>query len=239
MSGLRDAVGLLTTLGRASGSPRSLSARALGWFPLLGAALGALVGACWWAADEVWTPLPAAVLVVLVDLALTGMLHVDGLADAADGLLPHADRDRRLAIMRAPDVGAFGVAVVGITLLALVAALASQPVSVLLVVALWMAGRSLVAAVPALVPYAREEGIATPLLEGAPRWPLVCLPLAIVVGALDTGARGTTAVVVGVVAGIGVLALARRRLGGFTGDVLGATIVVVETVGLLVASARW
>src|SRR5690349_17191095 len=98
-------MGLLTTLGRRGGS---LRARALGWFPVLGAALGALVGACWWGAGRAWTPWPAAVLVVVVDLAVTGMLHVDGLADSADGLLPHADRERRLAIMRAPDVGAFG-----------------------------------------------------------------------------------------------------------------------------------
>jgi len=216
-----------------------LSARALGWFPVLGAALGALVGACWWAANEAWTPVPAAVLVVVVDLALTGMLHFDGLADSADGLLPHADRERRLAIMRAPDVGAFGVVVVGIALIALVAALASQPVSVLLVIGLWMAARSLVAAVPALVPYAREDGIATALLDGAPRWPVLGVPIAVLIAALDTGARGATAVVVGVSAGIGVLLFARRRLGGFTGDVLGATIVVVETIGLLVASARW
>jgi adenosylcobinamide-GDP ribazoletransferase len=236
VSGLKDAVGLLTTIGRRGGS---LSARALGWFPVLGAALGALVGACWWAANEAWTPFPAAVVVVVADLAVTGMLHVDGLADSADGLLPHADRERRLAIMRAPDVGAFGVAVVGIVLIALVAALASQPVSVLLVVGLWMAARSLVAAVPALVPYAREDGIATSLLDGAPRWPVLGVPIAALVAAADTGARGATAVVVGVAAGIGVLLVARRRLGGFTGDVLGATIVVVETIGLLVASARW
>jgi adenosylcobinamide-GDP ribazoletransferase len=206
---------------------------------VLGAALGALVGACWWAATEAWAPVPAAVVVVVVDLAVTGMLHFDGLADSADGLLPHADRDRRLAIMRAPDVGAFGVVVVGIALITLVAALASQPVSVLLVVGLWMAARSLVAAVPALVPYAREDGIATPLLDGAPRWPVLGVPIAAVIAAVDTGARGATAVVVGVVAGIGVLLVARRRLGGFTGDVLGATIVVVETIGLLVAAARW
>jgi adenosylcobinamide-GDP ribazoletransferase len=236
VSGLKDAVGLLTTIGRRGGS---LSARALGWFPVLGAALGALVGACWWAANEAWTPFPAAVVVVVADLAVTGMLHVDGLADSADGLLPHADRERRLAIMRAPDVGAFGVAVVGIALIALVAALASQPVSVLLVIGLWMAARSLVAAVPALVPYAREDGIATSLLDGAPRWPVLGVPIAALVAAADTGARGATAVVVGVAAGIGVLLVARRRLGGFTGDVLGATIVVVETIGLVVASARW
>jgi adenosylcobinamide-GDP ribazoletransferase len=236
VSGLRDAVGLLTTIGRRGGA---LSAGALGWFPMLGAALGTLVGVCWWAAVEAWEPFPAAVLVVVVDLAVTGMLHVDGLVDAADGLLPHADRDRRLAIMRAPDVGAFGVAVACIAVIALVAALATMRVSVLLLIGLWMAARALVAAVPALVPYAREEGIATSLLDGAPRWPVLCVPIAVVVAAVDTGARGATAVVVGVAAGIGVLLLARRRLGGFTGDVLGATIVVVETVGLLVASARW
>ena len=236
MTRVRDAVGLLTTFGRRGGE---LRARAFAWFPIVGAALGAIVGGCWWAADRLWTGLVPAVVVVAADLAVTGMLHVDGLADSADGLLPHATRDRRLAIMRTPDVGAFGVAVVAIALLAEVGALASQPVSVLLVVGLWAAARSLVASVPAYVPYARDEGIASTLLDGAPRWPAFTVPVAVAVAAVGSGVRGGVAVSAGVLAGVCIVALARRRLGGFTGDVLGATIVVVETVGLIVAAGRW
>jgi adenosylcobinamide-GDP ribazoletransferase len=236
VTGLREAVSLLTTVGRRGGA---LSARALGWFPVLGAVLGTLIGTCWWLADEVWTPVVAAVVVVAVDLAATGMLHVDGVADSADGLLPHAGRERRLSIMRTPDVGAFGVAVLALVLIARVAALAAQPVSVLLVVGLWMASRSLVASVPRLMPYARAEGIATPLLDGAPRWPALAVPVAVAVAAIDVGLKGAVSVTVGAAAGIGVLLVARRRIGGFTGDVLGATVVVVETVGLVVAAARW
>src|SRR4051812_18747118 len=100
---MRDALGLLTTFGRRGGA---LSSRSLLWFPVIGAGLGAIVGGAWWVADQAWSPLAAAVIVVIVDLAVTGMLHLDGLADSADGLLPHATRERRLEIMRTPDVGA-------------------------------------------------------------------------------------------------------------------------------------
>jgi adenosylcobinamide-GDP ribazoletransferase len=231
-----DALGLLTTFGRRGGA---LTARALPWFPVVGAALGAVVGGVWWLADQAWAPLPAAVVVVIVDLAATGMLHVDGLADSADGLLPHATRERRLEIMRTPDVGAFGIAVVATTLLLLVAALSSQSVSVLLVVALWCVARSLVAAVPALVPAARPAGMAASVVDGATPWTLAVVPAAVALGAWGAGVAGMAGVVAGVVAGAALLVFAVRRLGGFTGDVLGAVIVITETVGLLVAAARW
>ncbi|TMK63295.1 MAG: adenosylcobinamide-GDP ribazoletransferase [Actinobacteria bacterium] len=117
---MREALGFLTVLG----GPHELTPRALRWFPVVGAAVGALVGVVWWSANLVFAPLLAAVLAVAADLLLTGMLHVDGLADAADGLLPHAARERRLAIMRAPDIGAYAVAVVGVVLVTRVAALA-------------------------------------------------------------------------------------------------------------------
>jgi len=233
---MRDALGLLTTFGRRGGV---LSSRSLLWFPVIGAALGGIVGGAWWVADRAWTPLPAAVIVIVVDLAVTGMLHVDGLADSADGLLPHATRERRLEIMRTADVGAFGVAVVAVTLLAWVAALSSQPVSVLLVVALWCAARALVAVVPAVLPAARPGGMAAHLVDGATRWTVLAIPAAIAVGAWGAGWAGAAGVTAGVVGGIAVLAVAARRVGGFTGDVLGATIVLTETVGLLVAAARW
>ncbi|MCU1428359.1 MAG: cobS [Actinomycetia bacterium] len=232
---MREAIALLTTLGGAA----PLTSRALRWFPLAGALAGALLGGCWWAAGKWWAPAVAAAIVVAADLALTGMLHVDGLADSADGLLPHLTRERRLDVMRAPDIGAFGVAVVGGALLCEFAALASIRPSVLLLVGLWCAARSLTASVPAFVPYARTDGIASTLLEHAPRWPVVGVVPAAALAALGTGRGGFAAVLAGTLAGAGVVALARRRVGGFTGDVLGAAIVVTEVVGLVVAAAKW
>jgi adenosylcobinamide-GDP ribazoletransferase len=232
---VREALALLTTLGRAA----PLTARALAWFPIVGAVAGAIVGGTWWVAERWWPAAVAAAIVVAVDLALTGMLHVDGVADTADGLLPHLPRERRLAVMRAPDVGAFGIAAVSAVLLLSFASLASMAPQPWVVVALWCASRSLVASVPASVPYARDDGIASGLLDGAPRWPALVIGPAVLVAALDAGAAGALAVVAGATAGAGVIALARRRVGGFTGDVLGAAIVVTQTVGLVVASARW
>ena len=86
-------------------------------------AMGALLGLLWWSAGRIWPAPVAAAIVVGADLALTGLLHIDGLVDSADGLLPHLERDRRLAVMREPSVGAFGIATAAVVLLARFAAL--------------------------------------------------------------------------------------------------------------------
>lgn len=234
---MREALGFLTVLGGAT----TPTPRALRWFPVVGLVVGGLVGVVWWATGEVLVALPAAVCAVTADLAVTGMLHVDGLADAGDGLLPHADAERRLAIMREPGVGAYGITVVALALVARVAAFTSLTPSVALPAALWCASRTTVAVAPAWLPYAREHGLATAMMTApATRWlPLVGLPVAGALGWLAIGVGGLVGVVSVVAAGAAVLALARARIGGFTGDVLGASIVVGETVGLLVAGARW
>jgi adenosylcobinamide-GDP ribazoletransferase len=211
----------------------------LRWFPAVGALLGGALGLVWWGADHWWPPAVAAAIVVVADLAITGLLHVDGLADAADGLLPPVARERRLAIMRAPDVGAFGVGAVGAALLLSFASLASMRAEPLVIAGLWCASRSLVASVPAFVAYARPDGIASALLADAPRWPVLAVLPAVALGTVGMGVGGAVAVVAGTLAGIGVVAFAHRRVGGFTGDVLGATVVVTQTVGIVVAAARW
>ncbi|MGH8983147.1 MAG: adenosylcobinamide-GDP ribazoletransferase [Acidimicrobiia bacterium] len=230
------AITLLTVFGRSTAP----TPRAWAWFPIVGAAIGALLGGVWWLADQAFPPLVAAALVVGADLAITGMLHVDGLADAADGLLCHAETSERLRIMRTADVGAFGVSVVGAVMVLEVAALASQPVSVVLLVALWCAARTTTVAAAAFMRYVREEGMATLMLSRpALAWPLVALlPVGVIAGFAE-GVRGVAAVAAVVVAGAAVLALAQRRIGGFTGDVLGAAIVAGQAVGLVVAAARW
>jgi adenosylcobinamide-GDP ribazoletransferase len=231
------AVAFLTVVGRG----RAPDGRAVRWFPLVGAAIGAVEGGAWWLAARALPPGPAAVVVVGVDLAITGMLHLDGLADSADGLLPHLDRARRLVVMSAPDVGAFGVGAVVLVLLGRASALASQPAVPLLLVAVILASRSLMALVLGTQTYARGEGLATTFLGD--RWvtpsAVAGLIAAVTVGAIAAGWRGAATVVASIVAGAAVVALARRRVGGFTGDVLGAAGLIGETTGLLVAAGRW
>jgi len=224
-----SALAFLTVLGGA----RRPDECTFAWFPVVGAAIGGALALVWLGASALWPPAVAAALVVAADLALTGMLHLDGLADTADGVLPHLDRDRRLAVMSAPDVGAFAVGAVGIALLLRWSALATDQVPALALVGTWAASRTVLAVVPALVPYARGEGLAAPFLGGARRglalW-LVPFGAVLVAGAGPLGAAALAALVL---ASAGVVALARRRLGGFTGDVLGAVAVVGETAALL------
>jgi cobalamin 5'-phosphate synthase/cobalamin synthase len=209
----------------------------------VGAALGAGLGAVWWAFGRVFPPLVAGGLVVAADLAVTGMLHIDGLLDTADGLLPHLDRERRLAVMAEPQVGAFGVAAAVTVLLLRFAALSSAvPASVvkgvLLVGGIWLASRSIMALALVHLPYARESGMAKAFRGSRSVAP--ALGLAASVAALVAWHPVAAPAVFGAeIAGAGaVLLLAVRRLGGQTGDVLGAAGLLGETLALLLASAK-
>ncbi len=236
---MRSALGFLTVVGGAAPPDR----RAPAWFGPVGAALGLAVGGAWWVAGELWPPLVAALLAVTVDAALTGMLHFDGLADSADGLLPPLDRERRLEIMATPEIGAFGAMVVMLVVLARVAALGALEPDPLLVAALWAASRAAMALALAWLPYARVAGGAASGFRAGPAAPALAAlaaGCAVVVWAFDGGWGPGVLVAACSLAGFGtVVTLAWRRLGGYTGDVLGAAGLVAETVGLLVAAARW
>jgi adenosylcobinamide-GDP ribazoletransferase len=224
-----SALAFLTVAGGA----RRPDERTLAWFPVVGAVLGGAISLVWLGSDELWPAAVAAAVVVAADLGLTGLLHADGLADSADGLLPHLPPERRLAVMSAPDVGGFALAVVPAVLLLRWSALATGAVPALALVAVWAASRTVVAAVPALVPYAREQGLASAFLAGARTRFLAWLAPAGVVLAIAAGWLGIVALVALVGASAAVVALARRRIGGFTGDVLGAVVLVGETAALL------
>jgi adenosylcobinamide-GDP ribazoletransferase len=235
---MREALGFLTPFGGA----RRPTPRALRSFPLVGALLGLALGGVWWLAGRVWPAPVAAVIVVIADLAATGMIHMDGLADSADGLLPHLSRPRRLEVMGTPDVGAFGVSVVGVVLLARFAALVALRPSPLLLGALYCCARTAMAATVDRVPYARPAGGLASAFQGR-RVPLALIvtaaALSVAGAAVWARPAGPVAVVTAAVAFAAVIAFAVRRVGGYTGDVLGAAGVVAETVGLIVAAARW
>jgi adenosylcobinamide-GDP ribazoletransferase len=234
---MRAALGFLTVVGGAAPPDR----RAPAWFGPVGALVGLAVGLVWWGAAELWPPLLAAVLAVAADAALTGMLHLDGLADTADGLLPPVDRERRLAIMAAPDIGAFGLVALLVVLLARVAALAELSPDALLVAGLWAAARAGMALTMARVPYARAGtgGTASGFADRRTGAPALAAVVALAVVATAGGWAGPATAAALVAGFAAVVALAVRRLGGYTGDVLGAAGVVAETVGLVVAAARW
>jgi adenosylcobinamide-GDP ribazoletransferase len=233
------ALAFLTVLGRS----RAPTPAALVWFAPVGVLVGAAVGATWWAASALWPALVAATLAVTVDLALTGLLHLDGLADSADGLLPHLPRDRRLQVMAEPAVGAFAVGTVLVVLLLRVTAIAAVPdawKAVAFMAGLWVASRALMAVAIALLPSARPGGLSAAFVGASP-WPALTAGLLLTLAGTIAGRGfvGILAVTAGLAAGAGVLVLARRRLGGYTGDVLGAAGMVVETVALVTAAARW
>ncbi|MGI9022035.1 MAG: adenosylcobinamide-GDP ribazoletransferase [Acidimicrobiales bacterium] len=239
----RGALAFLTPVGGASApAPGSLA-----WFPVVGAVLGLLLGGVWWAAGEVWPPAVAAALVVAADLGLTGMLHLDGLVDTADGLLPPLDRSRRLDVMADPNAGAFGIGAAVSVVMLRWSALAVMTPRPLLLAGLWCGSRTAMVIVARALPYARSSGLASAFLPvdgGRERrfdlvQPALGLAVAPALAAVALGVGGLAATG-GLVVGVAAVALlARRRLGGFTGDVLGAAGMVGETVGLVVASAQW
>ncbi|HEV8064233.1 MAG TPA: adenosylcobinamide-GDP ribazoletransferase [Acidimicrobiales bacterium] len=250
--GLPGALGLLTIVGRGAVPTRA----SLRWFPVVGAALGALLGACWWEARHYFPAAVASALVVALDLALTGMLHADGLVDSADGLLPHMERPRRLDVMAEAQVGAFGVvvlvAVVALRLAALgTMAPGSVARSVLLLGGIWTMSRSIMALATFHLPYVRPGGLASALLDQGSRAddpalrhtgsavPITGVVVSVVALVLWSHSRGAGAAVAEAIGAGAVLLLARRRLGGYTGDVLGAAGFLGETLALVLASARW
>jgi adenosylcobinamide-GDP ribazoletransferase len=130
-------------------------------FPLVGAGIGALVGAVVVGLDATTTVLLAAALAVAAEALLTGAIHLDALADSADGL-GAASRERALEVMREPAIGSFGTAALVLDLLvktAALAAVAAGPRAVLAVAAAYALGRTAPLAVGWALPYARR---ATP-----------------------------------------------------------------------------
>ncbi len=234
---MRAAVSFLTVVGRsAPPGPRTSE-----WFAPVGALLGALLGGLWWLSARIWPPGLVSAIVVVGDLTLTGMLHFDGLVDCGDGLVAPMTRERRLDVMASPEVGAFGVGAGAAILLLRWAALDALHPSVLLLAGLWALSRAGMAVVVRTRPYARRGGGLASAFAGDSRRAL--LGAGVVAGlALCAAWRpvaGLAAALVGLCAGAGVVALAHKRLGGYTGDVLGAAAVMAETAGLIAAAARW
>lgn len=214
-------------------------ARGAALFPVVGAAIGAGVGGVLVGLDGELTVLIAAALAVTFEALLTGAIHLDALADAADGL-GAGTRERALEVMRDPAVGSFGITALALDLLVKVSvltAVVADSRAVLVVVAAFALGRAAPLALALALPYARPgSGSGLVLTERTARVPLaVGIVLAVGIAVAALGLRGLALVsgagLVCVVAGV----VARRRLGGVTGDVLGAAAELATTAALLAA----
>ncbi|MFN8137545.1 MAG: adenosylcobinamide-GDP ribazoletransferase [Propionicimonas sp.] len=250
LPGLRLAVGLLTVVPVRPpdelGRPQARAAMLLA--PLAVLPVAALSAALGWAAVAVGLPSPLAGVLVVAALALgTRAMHLDGLADTTDGLGSGKPAAAALEIMRRGDVGPMGT--VSLVLVLLAQALASgavleRPLGWLpLLVAVCGARATLALACCRSVPAARPDGLGA-LVAGSVPAPAVVAVWAVVAAAGAGAAQlsgqlwwiAACATLAALGAAWWLLARAVRRLGGITGDVLGALVEVAATV-LLVGAA--
>jgi adenosylcobinamide-GDP ribazoletransferase len=216
--------------------------RAARYFPLVGLLVGGLCAAVFWGASRIWSGPVAAVLALGCGVLLTGAFHEDGLADTADGLGGGTTRARRLAIMKDSRVGTYGALALVLILGLKGASLAglAPGLGAWALVAAHGAGRAAAVGAMFLMPYAGDERAAkwTPAAGGPT---LAEAPTAVAIGGLPLALSPNGMALVGLALGAGaalaLALLARRLIGGFTGDVLGGVEQVFETGFLLGVAA--
>jgi adenosylcobinamide-GDP ribazoletransferase len=215
-------------------------ARSSLWFPVVGAVVGSVGGAVLVASARVWPPLVAAVLALLATVLLTGAFHEDALADAADGLGGGVTRERALAIMKDSRIGSYGAVALVLVLSGRIACLAAmEPMEgARALIGAHVLGRWSSLPLIRMLPYARTDGSARPFVGAVTGLRLVGGTL--LAAGLAGPALGARAVAAGLAA-VAVTALATRyfraRLGGITGDCLGATNQIVELITYLTVLA--
>lgn len=223
---------------------RRVAGVAVAFAPAVGGVLGAVAALVLWVCGQVFDRWLSAVLAVAVLALLTRLIHWDGLADLADGLGSARSAEDTLAIMRRSDIGPFGVVAIVLVLAVQVAAVAELgPVGLVAGVVLGRWG--LVVACRAGVPPARPTGLGA-TVAGSATWPLLlaaAVSTALLLTALSVaGSLAVPAVVVATATttiwAAVLTALAVRRLGGITGDVLGAVAETTTAIALL-ALAAW
>jgi adenosylcobinamide-GDP ribazoletransferase len=213
--------------------------RATRYFPLVGALVGTIAAAVWLVAGAVLPALAAAGLAVAATVLVTGAFHEDGLADTFDGVGGGLTRESALEIMRDSRLGTYGGAALGLSLILRIAALSAfGPLAgAAALVCAHSAGRTAVVATVRFARYARSEGLAKPVADRLRKgeW-----PFALATGALAclvAGPAGILALAAAFLAGSVMLRVLQRKLGGYTGDGLGAIEQIGEIAALVALAA--
>ena len=200
-------------------------------YPPAGIVIGALFSMVLFAAGLLFPAALTAVALIALSLLLTGAIHLDGLADCADAFYGRRDRETTLRILKDPRIGTMGGAAIGLSLLARFAALISLPVHLALFCLPVMAMLSRSAVIPAMriLPYVRTEAGILPARSAGGRGALAFSLAALLACFVLVPIPACAAFLV-----LGLFwRLSWKRIGGCTGDVLGATIEIAEIVFLL------
>jgi adenosylcobinamide-GDP ribazoletransferase len=219
-------------------------AEALGWYPLAGLLIGLILALLDQGLRELLPAAPAAALLVAALALFSGGLHLDGVADTADGMALQGDRAERLGVMSEGNTGPAGVMALVLVLLTQWAAITSLPeparfaaLLIAPVIARWA-----VVPVGLLFRPARPRGLGHAIHAGL--WP-VAAPLstviAVAVAIATFGGAGLVLVVLGAVGAILIAWSAARMLEGVTGDVYGASIELAQVavwLGVIAAVER-
>lgn len=235
-----DAVQFLTRLPVEVNDRRPSVGRAMPWFPVVGALVGAIVGGvaalAWFAVP----PFVAAALAIAIGLLVTGAFHEDGLGDVADAFGGGSTVDRRLQILKDPRQGTYGVCAICMSLIVRIACVASMPGPAAMFAALVAAGtlgRASALVLAATQPPASYDGLgASAGGELSTRAAWISVGASVVIGAVAVGwwvgplvlAAGLAILVVG--------GLAESKINGVNGDVFGAVEVVTECLCLVVTA---
>ena len=220
-----------------------LFGRSMGWFPLIGAALGISAGIAFGLLGAFGLPsLVAAALVVTLLALVTGGLHEDGLADVADGFGGGRTREAKLEIMHDSRVGVYGVLALVLSVTIKVAAIAALPSTWMAIKVLAVAGamsRAAMVAQSHWQPPARSDGLSATLGGPAQGATMLALALALGIGFLLIGAKAFLVMGAVVVATWALIRFAYHQVGGQTGDLLGCTQQAIEILVLvLLVGAR-
>jgi adenosylcobinamide-GDP ribazoletransferase len=226
----------LTRLPLRVDEPPSL-AGAMWSFPLVGAVIGAVIGLLYAAGHALLPASAAALLAIAGGLWLTGALHEDGLADCADGFGGGRDREAKLRIMKDSAVGSYGALALIVTTLLRAAALTEleRPRAVMMaLIASHAVSRALLPLVMMALPPASPTGVAASAGATSASVGAVAIFLAVLILALTQPHPAAVAALccAGLAAG-GFAILALRQIGGYSGDVLGATQQLAEIAALL------
>lgn len=217
--------------------------RAAPYYPVVGWIVGGLSAGIFYLALHIWPPLVSAVLAVAAGFLITGGFHEDGLCDTADGLGGGLTPARRLEIMKDSRIGSYGALALWAVLTLKVAALSMLgPLQgVMTLIAAHGAARGLSVVVMAIVPYAGDPTLAKlkPSLSGVRRGEAV---VAVILGLAPFALLPPRQSLLGLLLtllGAGTLVVcARRHIGGWTGDILGAVEQLSEVALILGFAAR-
>lgn len=206
-------------------------------YPLVGAAIGLGLAALAEALRRLGAePSLAAFLVLVAWVAASGGLHLDGFADTFDGIFLWGDPERRLAVMRDPHVGSFGVTALVLVVLGKYVSLTHLPLTSapLALLGASMISRTLILVSAGSADYARKDGTGRILVDATkPREAVVAACVVLGLGVALAGWPGLLASGATLILAFGLTRLSRARLGGVTGDTLGALVELSEVTYLI------